>query len=171
MLTNEGGLGMGYVHDHELVSGSTGVGLELGHIKVQLDGAACRCGQRGCLEAYVADYALARTAMADPETLLARARAGDPTARAAFDHAGRYLALGIGNVASLLDPALVLLIGGSDRYEYLLTEATLPRIGGMLLETGGPGPRIEVAPRDPAAWARGAAALSMARFTGDLLSR
>ena len=36
--------------------------MEIGHTKVQLDGALCRCGQRGCLEAYVADYALVREA-------------------------------------------------------------------------------------------------------------
>ncbi len=53
---------MGLVLNHRIYRGALGLGMELGHTKVQLDGALCRCGQRGCLEAYVADYALAREA-------------------------------------------------------------------------------------------------------------
>ena len=62
VVTIEHGVGMGLVLDNRLFRGSRGMGLELGHTKVQLDGALCRCGQRGCLEAYLADYALAREA-------------------------------------------------------------------------------------------------------------
>ena len=58
----EHGLGMGLVIRHQLHRGGMGHGMELGHTKIQLDGALCRCGQRGCLEAYVADYALVREA-------------------------------------------------------------------------------------------------------------
>lgn len=62
VVTIEYGVGMGLVLDNRLYRGSGGLGLELGHTKVQLDGALCRCGNRGCLEAYVADYALVREA-------------------------------------------------------------------------------------------------------------
>ena len=62
VVTVENGVGMGFVSDNQLFRGAHGMGLELGHTKVQLDGALCRCGQRGCLEAYLADYALAREA-------------------------------------------------------------------------------------------------------------
>ena len=48
VLTIEHGVGMGFVMNHRLYRGSQRVGMELGHIKVQLDGALCRCGQRGC---------------------------------------------------------------------------------------------------------------------------
>ena len=62
VITIEHGVGMGFVSDNRLFRGAHSMGLELGHSKVQLDGALCRCGQRGCLEAYLADYALAREA-------------------------------------------------------------------------------------------------------------
>ncbi|MGI9394543.1 MAG: ROK family protein, partial [Boseongicola sp.] len=64
VVTIEHGVGMGLVVNHRLYRGANGLGMELGHIKVQLDGALCRCGQRGCLEAYIADYALGREATA-----------------------------------------------------------------------------------------------------------
>ncbi len=60
VVTIENGVGMGIVLGNELYRGTRGCGAEFGHTKVHLDGALCRCGQRGCLEAYVADYALLR---------------------------------------------------------------------------------------------------------------
>ena len=62
VVTIEHGVGMGFVMNHRIYRGAQRLGMELGHTKVQLDGALCRCGQRGCLEAYIADYALAREA-------------------------------------------------------------------------------------------------------------
>ena len=55
VITIEQGVGMGLVLNSRLFRGGKGQGMELGHTKVQLDGALCRCGQRGCLEAYLAD--------------------------------------------------------------------------------------------------------------------
>src|SRR5882762_1055595 len=49
------GIGMGVVVDGEA---RWGAGSEIGHVKLAPDGPQCRCGQRGCIEAYLADYAL-----------------------------------------------------------------------------------------------------------------
>ena len=76
------------VLDGAIFRGARGIGTEFGHTKVQHDGALCRCGQRGCLEAYVADYALVRAAgipatVATAEALDSlhrRAKAGDARA-------------------------------------------------------------------------------------------
>src|SRR3546814_20152509 len=40
--------------------GSRGFSSEIGHVRRLPGGAQCRCGQRGCIEAYLADYALYR---------------------------------------------------------------------------------------------------------------
>ncbi|MBO0752976.1 MAG: ROK family protein, partial [Bradyrhizobiaceae bacterium] len=56
------GVGMGVVRDGEARLGDGGVGSEIGHVKLAPDGPQCRCGQRGCIEAYLADYALYRDA-------------------------------------------------------------------------------------------------------------
>lgn len=49
VVTIEHGLGMGLVVNHRIYRGARGLGMELGHTKVQLDGALCRCGQRAVL--------------------------------------------------------------------------------------------------------------------------
>lgn len=56
------GIGGGIVHQNELVHGSTFCGAELGHIMVSLDGPACSCGSRGCIEAFASGLALQREA-------------------------------------------------------------------------------------------------------------
>ena len=50
------GIGMGIVVDGEARWGA-GAGSEIGHVKLTPNGPQCRCGQRGCIEAHLADYA------------------------------------------------------------------------------------------------------------------
>ncbi len=179
VVTIEHGVGMGLVLNHRLYRGARGLGMELGHIKVQLDGALCRCGQRGCLEAYVADYALAREAavalgrIGEPvlpvpqllETLHARAKAGDAAARSIFHRAGRFLAVGLANVVNLFDPALVILSGERMRYDYLYAEDTLAEMERLVLNSGRSAPKIQVHAWGDLLWGYGAAALALAAVT------
>ncbi|MDE3028155.1 MAG: ROK family protein, partial [Paracoccaceae bacterium] len=139
VVTIEHGVGMGLVLNHRIYRGAQGLGMELGHTKVQLDGALCRCGQRGCLEAYIADYALAREATTALnwthkdsqsiavllESLFDHAKAGNAAARSIFRRAGRYLAVGLANVVNLFDPELIILSGERMRYDYLYAADTL----------------------------------------------
>lgn len=183
VVTIEEGLGMGLVVDHRLYRGGGGHGMELAHIKVQLDGALCRCGQRGCLEAYVSDYALireARTALnlgnrgvkspqALLETLYDNAKSGNKAARAIFGRAGRYLALGLGNIVNLFDPRMILLSGERLRYDYLYAEEVLAEMSAFTLNTGGPAPEVEIHAWGGLVWATGAAALALDVTTAEAL--
>src|SRR5919197_90396 len=111
--------------------GVSGLGAEVGHMIVALDGAPCSCGSRGCLEAMVSGTAVERlgreAVLADPEGGLARragdgevsgplvfeaARAGDPTARALFERMGFWLGVGIASLVTIFDPELVVVGGG-----------------------------------------------------------
>ena len=184
VVTIEHGLGMGLVLNHKLYRGAKGLGMEIGHTKVQLDGALCRCGQRGCLEAYVADYALireARTALnlgnrgvTSPQALLEslydHAKAGNHAARAIFHRAGRYLALGLANITNLFDPNLILLSGERMQYDYLYAEEVLAEMRALTLQTGRPLPRVETHAWGDLIWARGAAALALDAATQAALS-
>lgn len=183
VVTIEHGIGMGLVLDHRLYRGAQGLGMEIGHTKVQLDGALCRCGQRGCLEAYVSDYALvreARTALnlgnrgvKSPQILLEslynHAKAGNEAARTIFARAGRFLALGIANVVNIFDPSLILLSGERLRYDYLYAEEVLAELPGLILRTGRPPPRVEIHAWGDLIWARGAAAMALDAATRDAL--
>lgn len=183
VVTIEHGVGMGVVINHRIYRGARGVGMELGHTKVQLDGALCRCGQRGCLEAYIADYALAREATTALnwtykegqsinvllESLYDHAKAGNSAARSIFRRAGRYLAVGLSNVVNLFDPELIILSGDRMRYDYLYANETLAEMEALAIETGRPKPPIEIQAWGDLLWAHGAAALALSQVTEGLL--
>jgi predicted NBD/HSP70 family sugar kinase len=184
VVTIEHGLGMGMVLNHRIYRGAMGLGMELGHTKVELDGALCRCGQRGCLEAYVADYALAReatTALNRPatdtlsinallESLYDHAKAGNATARSIFRRAGRYLAVGLSNVVNLFDPELIILSGDRMRYDYLYAAETLAEMDNLAINSGRPRPKIEIHAWGDLLWAHGAAALALSVVSEHLLA-
>jgi predicted NBD/HSP70 family sugar kinase len=184
VVTIEHGVGMGFVMNHRIYRGAQRVGLELGHTKVQLDGALCRCGQRGCLEAYIADYALAREAAtalnwghkeSQPinillESLYDHAKAGNATAKSIFRRAGRYLAVGLANVVNLFDPALIILSGERMRYDYLYAAETLDEMDNLTINTGRPRPPIEIHAWGDLLWAHGAAALALSAVSEAILS-
>lgn len=184
VVTIEYGVGMGLVLDNRLYRGSGGLGLELGHTKVQLDGALCRCGKRGCLEAYLADYALVREARValgmhsesfGPidimlETLYEQAKAGNQNARTIFHRAGRYLAVALSNVVHLFDPGLIILSGERMRYDYLYAEEVMAEMDNLTLDKGRPAPDIEINVWGGFVWAQGGAALALSSVTDELFS-
>ncbi|WP_292238540.1 ROK family transcriptional regulator, partial [Mesorhizobium sp.] len=57
------GIGMGLVLKGELFTGTHSSGGEFGHMIHRPGGALCRCGRRGCVEAYAGNYAIWRSAM------------------------------------------------------------------------------------------------------------
>lgn len=185
VVTIEHGVGMGLVVGNRLYRGTRGMGMELGHTKVQLDGALCRCGQRGCLEAYLADYALAREAatalernprnIASPhsmlETLFAEAKGGNSAARTIFKRAGRYLSLGLANVIQLFDPELIILSGERMRYDYLYADEVLAEMLTLTLDHGRAPCRVEIHAWGDMVWARGAAALALSHVTDAVMNQ
>ncbi|NMM43076.1 ROK family transcriptional regulator [Rhodospirillaceae bacterium KN72] len=174
VVTVEHGVGMGAVIGGELYRGHRGFGSELGHTKIDRNGALCRCGQRGCLEAYVADYALVRDARTvfrlpagdDPSTvreaigsLTALARAGDDNAAALFAAAGEALGIGVANAVNILNPPLLILSGaGMESYD-LMEDAFLRALKANALSVEQHTMPVAVGSSDDTVWARGAAAL------------
>ncbi|WP_298260546.1 ROK family protein [uncultured Litoreibacter sp.] len=183
IVTIENGVGMGLVVNNRLYRGTHGMGLELGHTKVQLDGALCRCGQRGCLEAYIADYALTREAATaldqdiatprDPEALLdllfRQANAGHSAAQTIFRRAGRYLSAGLSNVIQLFDPPLIILSGERMQNDYLYAKDVFEEMHQLTLSDGRQPCQIEIHPWDDLVWARGATAPALSALTDVLV--
>lgn len=173
VVTIEAGVGMGIVLDGKLYRGTRGCGAEFGHTKVQLDGALCRCGQRGCLEAYVADYALLREAGvgdllqgADDQNeklqhLMDAARAGDATAQKIIDRAARMFAMGLANLINVFDPELVILSGERMRFDFLYEDSVLDKIRGSVVDVDADPPNILIHKWGNKMWARGAAAYAL----------
>lgn len=119
------GIGMGLVLKGELFTGTHSSGGEFGHMMHRPDGALCRCGRRGCVEAYAGNYAIWRSASgagedeapisdigaADMAKLAASARAHDGPQRQAYRKAGEALGYGLGSLFALIDPAPVAMVG------------------------------------------------------------
>jgi len=173
VVTIESGVGMGLVIGGELYRGARGCGAEFGHTKVHLDGALCRCGQRGCLEAYVGDYALLREAMtmpgADPhadastsiEALLDAARAGDAMARSIVERAGRMFAMGLANLVNIFDPQLIILAGEQMQFDHLYAESVITEMRKSIVQIDKAPPEVVVHKWGDQMWAHGAAAYAL----------
>ncbi len=173
VVTIESGVGMGLVLGGALYRGTRGCGAEFGHTKVHLDGALCRCGQRGCLEAYVADYALLREARLLPggesgatdaeriEALLEAARRGDATARSIVERAGRMFAMGLANLVNIFDPELVILAGEQMQFDHLFAEAVIAEMRKSIVQVDKPPPEVVIHKWGNLMWARGAAAYAL----------
>lgn len=183
VVTIENGVGMGVVLNNRLYRGTHGVGLELGHTKVQLDGALCRCGQRGCLEAYLGDYALTREAAvtlvsvdAKPrndeemlELLFQQAKAGHEAAATIFRRAGRYLSIGLANVVQLFDPPLIIVSGDRMRYDHMHADEVLSEMQKLTLPSTREPCQIEIQDYDDMVWARGAIVPALSVLTDRLV--
>jgi predicted NBD/HSP70 family sugar kinase len=111
------GVGAGLVLGGRLHHGSTGIAGELGHVQVRVDGAVCRCGNRGCLETYVSGPAIAdllRRSRGEELSLpdiIRLAHAGDVGCQRAIADAGRVLGRVVAAVCNVFNPDTVV-VGG-----------------------------------------------------------
>jgi predicted NBD/HSP70 family sugar kinase len=117
-ISSEVGVGGGVVVDGRPLTGAAGYGGEVGHIPVNMDGLACRCGSTGCWETEIGEGALLRRAGHPPdggrseiEAVLREAADGSPTALAALDAVGRWLGYGLAGLVNVLNSELVVLGG------------------------------------------------------------
>lgn len=122
------GVGAGLLLNGQIYRGSIGVAGELGHFSVAENGAACPCGNRGCLELYAGGSALVelfrpvRGEQAELDDLVKAAVQGDRVAVRLVSDAGALTGRLLASVSNLLDPDLIV-IGGD-----------LAAVGELLLE-------------------------------------
>lgn len=144
-LQTGAGLGAGLVLDGVLVRGPRGATGEIGHTCVDVDGARCECGFRGCwetlatttwLRASAAQAGLPSPRSATAASIAKRAATGDERAAALLERYAEHLALGIANLNQTLDPGLFILHGdaegGGERFRRSVEEAARRRARGPL---------------------------------------
>jgi len=122
--------------------GTDGHAGEIGHTCVVPGGRECGCGNKGCLEAYVAAKGINQTAremMAEsdepslmrsldkltPRTIFECCEQGDKMAIEVFRRTGESLGVGIANYASVLDPEAVIFTGGIARAGHWLLDPVM----------------------------------------------
>lgn len=126
------GVGAGIIINNQLFHGAGGTAGEIGHLTLDDQGPLCRCGSRGCLEAYtsvgnVLAMMSGQLPDSDLDHVVAAARAGNVSARRAFEDAGLHLGWGLASIVNLLNPSLVVVGGDMARAGELLLESA--RIG------------------------------------------
>jgi predicted NBD/HSP70 family sugar kinase len=117
-LSGQVGVGGGIVVDGNLMMGAQGYAGEIGHMRVNPRGRACRCGAIGCWETEIGEPAV-RAATGAPETMpvteiVARAAAGDKAAIKGLRVVGEWLGVGVANLVNILNPDVVV-FGGTLR--------------------------------------------------------
>ncbi len=119
------GIGMGLYLNGRLFTGRRSSGAEFGHMLYRHGGALCRCGARGCIEAYAGDYAIWRNAHGLPEdalppvelsgldmrALALKARQSDGAERRAFKQAAEAIGTGLASIFALIDPVPIAFVG------------------------------------------------------------
>lgn len=125
------GVGGGLVIGGKMYEGGFGMGGELGHVTVATNGPRCTCGSVGCLEAFVAGWAVAREAQlvcttadgdrirsfangkkADARAVTMAANEGDPAAIEILARAGRALGAAMGAFINIFNPQAIVIGGG-----------------------------------------------------------
>lgn len=127
------GIGGGIYINGSLISGFSGAGGEIGHIKLEKDGKLCGCGQRGCFEAYASATGMIREAVSrlavnknnllyelidrkidklEAKDIFDAAKQGDSFSLDIIDYETEYLAMGIGNILNVLNPEVIVIGGG-----------------------------------------------------------
>jgi glucokinase len=127
------GVGGGVVTDGRLLRGAANYAAEVGHTTISMDGPRCRCGNRGCLEAYVGTYGIVRSAREllrerkslvlrswiekdgrrlTPQLVFEAARRRDAVANAVVRSVGNHLGVGVASLVNIFNPEAVVLGGG-----------------------------------------------------------
>ncbi|MDJ0721728.1 MAG: ROK family transcriptional regulator [Desulfobacterales bacterium] len=174
VITIEDGVGMGAVVNGQLYRGAKGVGAEFGHVVVVPGGNPCRCGKRGCLEAYVSDFSIlaaARKIWADTrgegpprgelnlDDVMDAARRGHPELVRLFDRAGKLLGQGVAGLIQILNPSKIILSGQGVRAGDLMFAPMRAVVAAQCNPVLHDATEIIIHKWQDTDWARGAASL------------
>ncbi len=126
LITIGTGIGAGIVIDGKLLRGKGNAG-EIGHICIEPNGRTCRCGRKGCLEAYASRAILQQHIQRlidagqcdlppgylalDTPAIIALIQSNQPAVIKTFHRQLDYLAAGLETLYHTIDPDLVVLAG------------------------------------------------------------
>lgn len=154
MITLGTGVGGGLYVNGEPYRGSRGMGGEIGHVVVDLDGPPCPCGGTGHLEAFLGRPAIAvkgkeaakqfkgraivEAAGGDPsaitgESVIIAATKGDQVAREILQEVGDVLGRGLVGFVNTLNPKIIVVGGGVTEAAPFIVERAVEVMQGEAL--------------------------------------
>ncbi|MDP3894976.1 ROK family transcriptional regulator [Nocardioides sp.] len=122
------GVGAGLILAGHLFRGAGGSAGEIGHVTLDEQGPVCRCGSRGCLEAYASTLTVqammaGQMPGATIDEIVVAAGEQNVGALRALEDAGVHVGWGLAAVVNLLDPDLVVVGGDMARAGDLLLDS------------------------------------------------
>lgn len=171
LLTYGNGVGGGFIRNGELFVGSSGCGMEIGHLVIDPAGPVCKCGNRGCVEALVGESGI-RSRMEEAirsgmESALDMEHFSldafldavhtDKAARIVADQLCKNIGQALSAVVTLLNPSMIVFGGALNKLDAILLTGVrrvleLNCFAGALQEL-----KLELARSDEFDTARGAA--------------
>jgi predicted NBD/HSP70 family sugar kinase len=121
------GVGLGVMDHEQLINGERGAATEIGHISIDVNGRACKCGNFGCLECYCSAVAvheeLVKSHILDAEfpdiasmthrdackSLFAASSAGNKQAFELVSKISRYVGYGCVNIINAYNPQQIII--------------------------------------------------------------
>lgn len=174
------GVGMGLRLSGRTFRGAQSSAVEFGHLNHIPAGDLCRCGNRGCVEAYAGDYAIWRAAKgatpglferritdSDMKGLAAAARDGEAAALRAFERAGQAIGYGLGRMFTLIDPLPIVFVGSGAEAMDILEPAIRRGIGESAIDGVGADVPFQVMPDVDRVTVEAATTLALAALDED----
>lgn len=124
-LTLGTGVGGGIIINNSVYQGE-GFAGELGHMVIQSDGPRCNCGNHGCLEEFVSERGIKKISKKilnerfDPKVIQLMAEKGDKKALKVYWETGRWLGIGLANLANIFNPKMIVISGGISKARNLI---------------------------------------------------
>jgi len=127
------GVGGAVILNGKVVRGHNHSAGEIGHMTINFDGPSCKCGKKGCVEAYCSSSAIISRTKKRLEkemspvfqeltggdlnklgikAITSAAKQDDYIAKEVLEQNAEYLAIGLGSAANLLNPQLIIIGGG-----------------------------------------------------------
>ncbi|MBI1882714.1 MAG: ROK family protein [Chlamydiae bacterium] len=171
------GVGGGIIVEGKLYRGSSFTAGEIGHSIIHVDGLACNCGGRGCLERYVGNRYLVERALEKyrvdskrkipdpltPEILAAWAQEGEKVALQLWKDMAKDLGMVLASLVNFFNPDLMVIGGGVAQAGKVLFEPLENFVRERSMKVPGACVRIVRAKLGQDAGVIGAAALAMGK--------
>jgi glucokinase len=154
------GIGVGILSGGRIISGARGIAGAAGWFALDPRWKD-EYARTGCWETEAAGPAVGRKAGRSTKAVVEAARAGDAAALAVIDDVSEYLAMGVANLISLLDPEMVVLGGGLMNAGDLLLDRICTRAARWAQPIAFPKTRIELTRLGDDAGLLGAARLAL----------
>ncbi|WP_234018390.1 ROK family protein [Streptomyces sp. FXJ7.023] len=145
------GVGGGLVVGGQLVTGSTGLAGELGHVTVEPAGRPCRCGKRGCLETVASVPGILAACwefglrLENLDDLAAAVRRAHPVVDRVLREAAGALGRVVGAATMMLNPAKVVVGGEITRLAPVIVEQVAATLAAEIFPTASAGPVVAAA--------------------------